>query len=58
MVLIKSCTIKNCDGKPTRCKNYTYYCRIHFIRYVISHTIIYKKLINKERITFKFNKKN
>ena len=49
-----TCDIKNCTQKPTRCKKYTFYCRIHFIRYRISHNIIYKKIINKERIKFSF----
>lgn len=56
MPSIKKCLIKNCLIKATRCKNYKFYCRIHFIRYVISHTIIYKKLINKEKIKFSFKK--
>lgn len=54
MLTKKSCNIKNCNAKPTRCKNYKFYCRIHFIRYVIAHTIIYKKMINHHRIKFTF----
>ena len=39
----KKCLIKNCNDKPTRCNNYKYYYRIHFIRYRIACSILYKK---------------
>lgn len=40
----KKCCIKNCITRPTRCINYIFYCRNHFMKYIIAHTIISKKL--------------
>ena len=51
----KKCLIKNCNDKPTRCNNYKYYCSIHFIRYRIACSILYKKKIHKKFINFKHN---
>jgi len=51
----KKCLIKNCNNKPTRCKNYKFYCRIHFIRYTIANSILYKKKIHISKIKFIIN---
>jgi hypothetical protein len=45
------CIIKNCTQRPTRCANYTFYCRNHFMKFIIAHRIISKNL--KKAITYK-----
>jgi len=45
------CNIKNCNQRTTRCTNYTFYCRTHFMKFIIAHRIISKNL--KQASTYK-----
>lgn len=50
------CTIKNCRQRPTRCTNYVFYCRAHFMKFIIAHKIISKSL-NKKTFKIAIRKK-
>jgi hypothetical protein len=50
---LQICFVKNCNKRATRCKQFKFYCRRHFILYVIVHD---KKI--KYLKTIKIMKKN
>jgi hypothetical protein len=41
---LQICFVKNCNKKATRCKQFKFYCRRHFILYVMVYDPKYKNL--------------